>query len=169
MLDVRSGDELGRLRGRRREHHFDARRVLHQDRLDDVGVGRFERPDEVRDRLGLRAHVEDDRDVAERQAAVDQHDGLPRELVQRDGEVRGDRRTAHTALGREERDDLAGLASRRGSRRGSGSRRGDRRNRRVACAAHFLQLVHVPDRVDELVGGERLHQELTCAGEHRAA
>jgi len=32
-----------------------------------------------------------------------------------------------------------------------------------------VELVDVPDGVDELVGGERLHQELARAGEHRAA
>jgi len=168
VLDVRAGDELGRFRGRRREHHLDAGRVLDEDRLHHVGVGCLERPDEVGDRLRLWTHVEDHGDVPERQAAVHQNDGLARQLVQRHREVRGDRRPANTALRREERDDLAHLAT--GCRRCRGSAgRGDRSHGRVACAAHLLQLVDVADRVDELVGREGLHEEFARTGEHRAA
>jgi len=55
---------------------------------------------------------------------------------------------------------------------GTATRPGEDRRRRgllVAGALHLLDLVHVTDRVHELVGGERLHQELACPGEHRAS
>ena len=170
MLHMSAGNELGRLGCRRREHHLDARRVLDEDRLDHVRVRLLEGADEVGDGLRLRAHVQDDRDVAERQAAVDEDDGLVRGLVQGDREVGRDGRPPDPALRGEEGDDLAGLARRRGwppargAGRGGGLRRG-----RVARPADLFELVDVADGVDELVGGERLHEELARAGEHRAA
>jgi hypothetical protein len=87
--------------------------------------------------------------------------------VKRDRQVRGDRGAADAALGREERDDLAHLPPRLGD--GRAAHGGRRRDGRVASPAHLLQLVDVADRVDELVGGEGFHEELTGAGEHRAA
>ena len=72
--------------------------MLNEDRLDHVGVRRLERADEVGHGLRLRAHVQDDRDVAERQAAVDEDDRLLRRLMERDREVRRDRRPADAAL-----------------------------------------------------------------------
>ena len=98
VLDVRAGDELGRLGRRRREEHLDAGRVLHEDRFDDVGVGLLERADEIGDRLRLGAHVQDDGDVAERQAAVDEDDRLLGGLMEGDREIRRDRGAPDAAL-----------------------------------------------------------------------
>src|SRR5437667_4068211 len=107
VLHVRAGDELSRLRRRRREENLAAGRVRDEDRLEDIGVGVVERPDEIGDGLRLGAHVEDHGDVAEGKAPIDEDDGLLRELMQRDGEVRRDRRPADATFWREERDDLA--------------------------------------------------------------
>src|SRR5207302_2017924 len=88
----------------------------HTHVLEARDLERHEREDQVRDGLRLRAHVQDHGDVAKRQAPVDEDDGLLRELMQRDREVRRDGGPADATLWREERDDLAGLAYARGRR-----------------------------------------------------
>ena len=89
--------------------------------------------------------------------------------MERDREIRRDRGPAHAALRREERDDLAVVA-----RRGRGAdctrrARGRRGGLRVPGTLDLFELVDVTDRVDELIGGERFHEEFACAGEHRPA
>ena len=89
--------------------------------------------------------------------------------MQRHREVRRDGGPADAALWREERDDLAGLAYARGRRERVHRHRRSRRGCRVASALDLLELVDVANGVDQLVRGERLHEELARAGEHRAA
>src|SRR4029079_15977314 len=86
-----------------------------------------------------------------------------------------DGRTSDATFRREERDDLAATRLEHGREvLASGTATAPREHRRrrgllVAGALHLLDLVYVTDGVHELVGGERLHEELASAREHRAA
>ena len=102
LVDVAGRDHLGHLDARRGEQDVDPRRVAPEDvlevRLGDP-VGR-----QVEDRRRVDRHLEERPQVAELEAAVDQHGPLA-ELADRDGEVEGDRRLADAALRGEDRED----------------------------------------------------------------
>ncbi len=102
LVDVTRGEHLGHLDPRRREQDVDPGRVA-PEHVAQVGfgdpVGR-----QVEDRRGVDRHLEQRAEVAELEAAVDQH-GLLLELAERDRQVEGDRRLADAALRREDADD----------------------------------------------------------------
>ena len=99
LVDVARREHLGHLDARRREQDVDARRVAPQDvaevRLGDP-VGR-----QVEDRRRVDRDLEQRAQVAELEAAVDQHGPLL-ELAEGDREVEGDGRLADAALRRED-------------------------------------------------------------------
>ena len=102
LLDVARGEHLGHLDARRGEQDVDARRIAPQDvaqvRLGDP-VGR-----QVEDRRRVDRDLEQRAQVAELEAAVDEHGPLV-VLAERHGEVERDRRLADAALGREHAHD----------------------------------------------------------------
>ena len=105
-------------------------------------------------------------DVAELERAVEQADALASIRRRRDGRVDRDRGAAHPALRAEDRHDLARLL---GAGRGGHGLGG----RHDGCGDPALLLslagVDLADRCRELVGAERLHEELAGAGQHRPA
>jgi hypothetical protein len=110
--------------------------------------------------------VEQDADISELEAAVDDADPLA-ELGRGHAEVDGDGRATDAALGREDGHDAAGLARLRAIVAGRGGRDG----RALDHAAELLALTcgHLADGGHELVGAEGLDQEFAGAGKHRAA
>ena len=89
-------------------------------------------------------------------------------MRRRDGEVDRERRPADPALGAEHRDDRPGSPLAGPIAAAATARAGN-----AGCVAiRDLVLLAGPDLADrrrELVGAERLHEELAGAGEHRAA
>ena len=164
---------------RRRQQHLDAGRVRREHRLDDVLSVVSNEPTRSAIVLAFGLMFRITAMSPKRRLPSTSTTGLLVRLVQRDCQVRRDRGAADAALGREERDDLAALGLWRREDVGVPHRPVAAALllllllllllRRVALAAHLLELVDVADRVDQLVGGEGLHQELARPGEHRAA
>ena len=102
LLEVTSGDHLGHLHARRGEEDVDPRGIAPEDvleiRLGDP-IGR-----QIEDRRRVDRDLEQRAQVAELEAAVDEHRPLVA-LAERHREVERDRRLAHAALGREHAHD----------------------------------------------------------------
>ena len=138
--------------------------MIDHHRLEDVAI-RLATLDRVEHRAVLRVQVEQDADVTELEVRVDERDPLLRVAADRQRQVRRQGRASDSSLGGEDGDDLVVL--------GVGFAHADRRSRGIPGGLHLLApnelaLVDALDRGRELVGAERLDEELARAGQHGA-
>ena len=163
--DVVDGDQLRHLRAGRCQQHADAGAVADERAVDHVHVAVGDVAQDVHDGLVLGVEVEQDAHVAELEAGIHEGDRLAQLRGQGHGEVDRERGAAHAALGREERHHPTRVAlDGQGQRRVGRSRLGHHPAVLLALAS-----VHLTDGCAQLVRAEGLDQELTRAGQHRAA